>query len=140
MITTTKIEKLQFTVIKNEKQYNEYSDLLFKLIETDYKKDRDLIELLSLLIEKWDEDHSTQKDLDPVQFLKGLMEFNNLKAKDIADLLSLSKGTVSKMLNYQKGFSKESIRILADRFKVRQDAFNKPYKLVNKNNNELQVV
>lgn len=57
------------------------------------------------------------------------MEGNGLKAKDIAELLKLSKGTVSKMLNYQKAFSKQSIRILADHFKVRQEAFNKPYEL-----------
>ena len=35
------------------------------------------------------------------------------------------------MLNYQKGLSKETIRKLADYFKVSQELFNRPYKLNN---------
>ncbi len=48
------------------------------------------------------------------------------------EILGLSKGTVSKILNYQKGFSKETIRKLATHFKLYQEAFNRPYPLVNK--------
>ena len=62
------------------------------------------------------------------------MEENNLKAVDLATILNLSKGTVSKILNRQKGLSKETIRKLSDYFKVSQEAFNRPYKLVNEVN------
>jgi hypothetical protein len=51
------------------------------------------------LIEKWDEGHG------------------------------MSKGYVSDILHYKKSLSKEVIRKLADRFKLRQDAFNRPYHL-----------
>jgi HTH-type transcriptional regulator / antitoxin HigA len=44
-------------------------------------------------------------------------------------MLGISKGLVSNILNYKKGLSKESIRILANRFKVSQEAFNRPYVL-----------
>ncbi|MEO1098977.1 MAG: helix-turn-helix domain-containing protein, partial [Bacteroidota bacterium] len=57
------------------------------------------------------------------------MDDNNLKQKDLAELLHVSKGHLSDILNYKKGLSKNIIRILSDRFKVRQSAFNKPYKL-----------
>ena len=60
------------------------------------------------------------------------MKDHKLKAIDIAKLLNVSEGLVSDMLKYKKGFSKESIRILADRFKMRQEAFNKPYELKTK--------
>ena len=33
------------------------------------------------------------------------------------------------MLNYLNGLSKETIRLLASRFKLRQEAFNRPYAL-----------
>jgi HTH-type transcriptional regulator/antitoxin HigA len=33
------------------------------------------------------------------------------------------------MLNYKKGLSKETIRILSERFKLNQEAFNRPYEL-----------
>jgi HTH-type transcriptional regulator/antitoxin HigA len=52
-----------------------------------------------------------------------------LKAKDLADWLGMSKGYVSDILHYKKGLSKEVIRKLAERFKIRQDAFNRPYNL-----------
>jgi len=39
------------------------------------------------------------------------------------------KGYVSDILNYKKGLSKESIRMLSERFKLNQQAFNRPYKL-----------
>jgi HTH-type transcriptional regulator/antitoxin HigA len=53
-----------------------------------------------------------------------------MKAVDIAALVGVSEGLVSDMLNYKKGLSKETIRILANRFKLNQEAFNRPYKLV----------
>jgi HTH-type transcriptional regulator/antitoxin HigA len=52
-----------------------------------------------------------------------------MKSKDLVDLLGISKGYVSEILNYKKGLSKEIIRKLANRFKMSQEAFNRPYKL-----------
>jgi len=62
------------------------------------------------------------------------MEEHNMKPKDLTEILGLSKGTVSKILNYRKGLSKETIRKLSDHFKVFQEAFNRPYRLVNEVN------
>ena len=59
------------------------------------------------------------------------MEENKLKPKDLIEILDLSKGTVSKILNYHKGLSKDTIRKLSHYFKISQEAFNRPYKLVN---------
>lgn len=124
------MEALKFTVIKNQAQYDRYCNILEDLISQD--KNQDEIDLLTLLIEKWDADHNTLKDFAPIDLLKALMDEHSLKAKDLVDVLGLSKGTVSKILNYHKGLSKETIRKLADFFKVSQEAFNRPYKLKNK--------
>lgn len=94
----------------------------------------DEIELLTLLIEKWDKEHNSFDELDPVELIKALMEENSLKAKDLIDILELSKGTISKILSYHKGLSKETIRKLSDYFKISQEAFNRSYKLVNEVN------
>jgi plasmid maintenance system antidote protein VapI len=51
------------------------------------------------------------------------------KAVDVAKLLQVSEGLVSNMLNYKKGLSKDTIRILSERFKLNQEAFNRPYEL-----------
>ena len=126
------METLKYTIIKDKAQYDKYCDILEDLISNDNNQDE--IDLLTLLIEKWDNEHDTFKDSDPVELLKSLMSDNNLKAKDLVDILDLSKGTVSKILNYHKGLSKDTIRKLSDFFKVSQEAFNRPYKLKNEIN------
>ena len=126
------METLKYTIIKDKEQYDKYCDILEDLISND--KNQEEIDLLTLLIEKWDNEHDIFKDSDPVELLKALMGDNNLKAKDLVDVLDLSKGTISKILNYRKGLSKDTIRKLSDFFKVSQEAFNRPYKLKNEVN------
>ena len=123
------MERLKYTVIKNAEQYIEYCDMLEKLVFEDNNVSVDEVELLTLLIEKWDNEHSSFNDVDPIELMKGLMEEHDLKAKDLAEILNLSKGTISKILNYHKGLSKDTIRKLSDYFKLSQEAFNRPYKL-----------
>jgi HTH-type transcriptional regulator/antitoxin HigA len=125
------METLPYKVIKTKAQYNRYCDTLEALTDGGKKSKaiQDEIELLTLLIEKYDEEHNTFYDADPIELLKYLMKENKMKAVDLAKLLHVSEGLVSDMLHYKKGLSKETIRILSERFKLAQDAFNRPYKL-----------
>jgi HTH-type transcriptional regulator/antitoxin HigA len=122
---------LKYKVIKGKAQYKEYCTILEKLVFSEAKgrNTKDEIDLLTLLIEKWDADHNTLDSLDPIQLLHSLMADHNMKAKDLVSLLGISKGYVSDILNYRKGLSKDVIRTLAEFFKVSQEAFNRPYKL-----------
>jgi len=126
--------KLQYTIIKNDEQYEKYCNKLEELVFQESDQNEDLIELLTLLIEKWDNEHYVTPESDPIEFLKSLMTEHCLRAKDLAVILNLSKGTVSKILNYHQGLSKETIRRLSDYFCLRQEAFNRPYKLKDKIN------
>ena|SRR5688572_5082361 len=131
---------LKYKVITSKTQYREYSNFLEKLVFSG-SKDRNTkneIALLTLLIEKWDAEHNTFDDLDPVRLLHSLMDEHNLKAKDLVDILEISKGYVSDILNYKKGLSKDVIRKLAEHFKVTQEAFNRSYKLVVPENSRLR--
>lgn len=123
---------LKYKVIKNKTQYKQYTNALEELVFSGNKdrNTKDEIALLTLLIETWDEAHNTFDDVDPIHLLHSLMTNNKMKAKDLVDLLEVSKGYVSDMLHYKKGLSKDVIRKLADHFKVSQEAFNRPYKLV----------
>ena len=132
------MEALKYTVIKDIKQYEEYCDTIEKLILLDDKEIQDEIELLTLLIEKWDSEHNTFNDSDPIELLKALMVNHDLQAKDLVDIMDLSKGTISKILNYHKGLSKDTIRKLSGYFKISQEAFNRPYKLINEVNKHFQ--
>jgi HTH-type transcriptional regulator/antitoxin HigA len=125
------METLKYKVISSDKQYDKYCRILEELVFSPSKTKamNDEIDLLTLLIEKYDEEHNTFKVADPVELLKSLMKDHKMKAVDLARLLEVSEGLVSDILKYKKGFSKKSIRILSERFKMRQEAFNRPYEL-----------
>ena len=112
------METLKFTVIKDKKQYNSYCKTLEQLLISEGENVQDEIELLTLLIEKWDDEHNTFNDADPIELLKYLMDDHHLKAKDLVEILDISKGTISKILNYHKGLSKDTIRQLSEYFNV----------------------
>lgn len=131
---------MKYTIIKSVDQYKTYCGTLEKLLENGghHKDVLDEIEMLTLLIEKWDSEHSTLNEIDPVELLHALMLDHNMRAKDLVKLLGVSKGLVSDILHYKKGLSKEIIRILSSHFKVSQEAFNRPYRLKNPVNSHLR--
>lgn len=134
------MKTLKYTIIKSPTQYNEYCKVMEDLlggIDTD-KDATDEIELLTLLIEKWDAENSIFNELAPVELLQSLMHDHKLKAKDLVGILGISKGLVSDILNCKKGLSKDIIRTLSEYFKVSQEAFNRPYKLKNPVNSHLR--
>lgn len=125
------METLKYKIIKTDTQYNRYCDALELLVDSGKKTKavQDEIELLTLLIEKYDAEHNTFDDADPIELLKSLMKDYKMKAVDIAKLLDASEGLVSDMLNYKKGLSKDTIRIFSEKFKLNQEAFNRSYEL-----------
>jgi HTH-type transcriptional regulator/antitoxin HigA len=124
--------ELKYKVIKNKTQYKEYCKKLEDLVFAGSKDNptKDEIDLLTVLIEKWDAEHNTFDELDPIQLLHSFMEDHKLKSKDLVEILGIRKGYVSEILHYKKSLSKDVIRKLAEHFKVTQEAFNRPYKLV----------
>lgn len=122
-----------YTIIRSEDQYVKYCNDLEKLTNKYQNKPSDelldIIDTITLLIEKYDEEHSQLEEIDPIQLIRVLMAENAFSQKDLAKLLRISRGHLSDILNYKKGLSKNVIRLLSERFKVRQSAFNKPYKL-----------
>jgi HTH-type transcriptional regulator/antitoxin HigA len=126
------MEALQYKVIKTISQYKEYCNLLETLVvaKKKIKQQQDAIELLTLLIEKWDEAHNNFSETDPVELLDYLMKENKVKGVDLAKELEISKSLVSDILNYRRALSRDIIRKLAARFKVSQELFNRPYKLI----------
>jgi HTH-type transcriptional regulator/antitoxin HigA len=118
---------MKYTLIKNKTQYDQYCDQLETLLTVENIDALQVeIDLLTLLIEKYDEEHNTFKETDPITLLRSFMQDHHLKPQDMTVILGISKGYVSDILNYKKGLSKDVIRKLADHFKVRQEAFNRP--------------
>lgn len=125
------METLKYKVIKTKRQYINYCNALENMMQSGNRSKtvKDEIELLTILIEKYDQEHNSFDDADPIELLKALMKDHKMKSVELARLLNVSTGLVSDMLNYKKGLSKETIRILSERFKLSQEAFNRPYRL-----------
>jgi len=135
MQTTT----IKYTIIRSKDQYVQYCNQLENLLtEENITPLQDEIDLLTLLIEKYDDEHNTLKETDPITLLRSFMQDHQLKAQDMVEILGIGKSYVSDILNYKKGLSKDVIRKLADYFKVRQEAFNRPYKLISPMNTHLR--
>lgn len=128
------MEPLKYKVVKTEEQYDEYCDILKELVFSKKQltpEEEDVVDLLTVLIERWDAEHNTFDELDPVVMLRSFMEDWKMKSVDMAKMLSVSPSLISDVLNYRRGFSKEMIRKLSERFKVDQKLFNRPYALAN---------
>ncbi len=134
------METLKYKIIKDRRQYDEYCKTLEMLLEDNQQSsnNEEEVDLLTFLIEKWDEEHNTFTEVDPVSLLKYLMVENKLKPKDLVAILGVSKSLVSEILGYKKGLSKEIIRRLSSHFKLAQEVFNKPYKLITPLNTHLR--
>ncbi len=128
------MQTLKYTIIASDSQYNKYAKviktLLFSNVKTKAVKDE--IDLITLLIEKYDAENSISYQYDPVELLKSLMKNRKMKNVELAKLLDVSEGLVSDILKKKKGLSKETIRILAKEFKLKQEAFNRVYPLKSK--------
>lgn len=125
------METLKYRVIKSEEQYYEYCDILENLVSSEVESEEreEEIELLTLLIEEYDREHSIFRDLTPVEVLESLMNDHHLRQKDIAEIAGVGKSYISEIMNYKKAMSKDVIRKLSAYFKVNQEAFNRPYKM-----------
>ncbi|MBD0286590.1 MAG: transcriptional regulator, partial [Flavisolibacter sp.] len=75
------MQVLPCTVIKTDAQYNKYCDRLEELVDSGKKTKavQEEIELITLLIEKYDEEHNSFTDADPVELIKALMKEHKMK-------------------------------------------------------------
>jgi HTH-type transcriptional regulator/antitoxin HigA len=81
-----------------------------------------MADLLTLLIEDFEEKHYTLKAASPVEVLNELMLANNLKQKDLVDVFG-TPSIVSEVLHGKRQLITEHIRRLSRRFHVSPEVF-----------------
>ncbi len=124
------MENLSYKVIKNIAQYDEYCNRLEKILFSGEADNRvDEVELLTLLIETYDNQQREKDNIDPITLIKLLMDEHDMSQNELAKILGRSKSYVSEILNRKKGLSKNIIRKIADYFKISQESLNKDYDL-----------
>jgi len=113
------------SVIRSEAENERYIAMLDEL---DRKRtrmsaaERRMAELLTLLIEKFEEEHYALKAASPVDVLNELMLSNDLKQKDLLDVFG-TPSIVSEVLRGKRKLTTEHIRRLSRRFHVSPEVF-----------------
>jgi HTH-type transcriptional regulator/antitoxin HigA len=77
----------------------------------------DELEVLTLLVEAYEEDQYPIDGPDPISFLKDVMEFRGLAQKDLARLLN-SRPRASEVLNRQRPLTLSMIRLISQAWQV----------------------
>jgi len=84
--------------------------------------ERRLAELLTVLIEDFEEKNYALKPARPVEVLRELMQANGLRQKDLLDIFG-TPSIVSEVLREKRGLTVEHIRKLSRRFHVSPEVF-----------------
>ena len=77
----------------------------------------DELEILALLIEKYEDEHYSMPPSDPIEAIKFLMEQQGLTPRDLEPFLG-SSGRVSEVLNRKRKLSLAMIKRLHDGLKI----------------------
>jgi len=111
-------------VIHNDEELEAYTEALFKLtaMVNPSPSEMDAIELLGLLVERYEDEHWPITEVDPVSMVRYLIERGNLSQRDLIPEFG-TESAVSMFLSGQRNLSLEQIRKLSARFKLDASVF-----------------
>ncbi len=110
--------------IQSERELETATALLLELDEREYLslEEEALAEVLTVLIEDYEDKHYPLPDVPPHESLNALMEDRGMKHKDIWPVLG-NKGSATEILNGRRSISKAQAKRLAEFFHVPIDLF-----------------
>ena len=118
---------MEYTVIKNEKQYNKAINRLEQIFDAKKStREGDELELLSLLIDKYEQEKYPIDFPDPIDAIKFRMEQLGYQQKDLVRAIGL-KSRVSEILNRKRKLTLEMIRKLSTELSIPTDILVKEY-------------
>jgi len=111
-------------LIRSDEQLAEYTDALFQLTAKAEPTgdEEEAIELLTLLIERYESERYPLPDASPAEVLRFLLDQNGLTQRDIAEELG-SETTVSLVLSGKRQLTRDHIARLSKRFRVSPSVF-----------------
>jgi HTH-type transcriptional regulator / antitoxin HigA len=111
-------------VIHNDTELEEYTEALFQLtaLESPSTSEVEAIELLTLLVERYEQTHYFIPAADPASVVRFLIEQQHLRQRDLIPQFG-SESAVSMFLTGQRKLTIEQVRNLSARFKLPTDVF-----------------
>ena len=105
-------EKMDIKIIKSKKQYHSYLERMNEIF--DAKKgtlEYDELDLLALVLEKYEEDKFPIKEPSPLEAIRFIMEQNNLSDEDLGKILK-SRSRVTELFSSKRKLALSHIRVL----------------------------
>jgi len=111
-------------VIHNDAELEAYTNALFQLtaLESPSRSEMEAIELLTLLEERYEQEHYPIPAAAPASVVRFLIEQQNLTQRDLIPQFG-SESAVSMFLAGQRNLTIEQVRKLSTRFKLPADVF-----------------
>jgi HTH-type transcriptional regulator/antitoxin HigA len=118
------IERGAPRVIHNEAELEAYTDALFQLtaLESPSRSELEAIELLTLLVERYEQEQYPIPAADPASVVRFLIEQQDLTQRDLIPQFG-SESAVSMFLAGHRNLTIEQVRKLSARFKLPADVF-----------------
>jgi HTH-type transcriptional regulator / antitoxin HigA len=113
------------SVIHSEKHHDAMLHQLQELLEREAdltKAERELVGLLTLLIEDFEDRNYQLPRANPIEVLRFLMDQHGLKQKDLIDAFG-TPSIVSEVLSGKRELNKDQIQRLSQRFGVSPEVF-----------------
>ncbi|SRR5690606_2864935 len=109
---------MKIKVIKTEEDYNQALNRFEKIFHAPANtKEGDEAELLSLLIEKYEEEHYPIEAPDPIEAIKFRMEQMDMSKKDLAEIIGY-KSRVSEIFSRKRKLTLNMIRSLHEKLNI----------------------
>lgn len=121
---------MSWQIIKSETEYYAALDrleLIFQSTSDDATSDE--FDLLTMLINKYEQDNFKIPESDPIAVIKMKMDYMGLKQKDLVSVIG-SKSTVSKILTYKAALTLRHIRLFSEFLGLSIGILAKPYSVI----------
>ena len=129
MPTQFNMDVMEVKPIKSETDYEKALKRLEVIFDASpNSKEGDEAEILSLLIENYENQHYPIESPDPIEAIKIRMEEMNMKQKDLVGIIG-GKSRVSEILNRKKRLTVDMIRELERILNISASVLVNPYQL-----------
>lgn len=115
--------------IKTKKQHESALEKIYNMMQKNLKpgsKEMDELEVLSILVERYEEEHYPIPPPDPIEAIKFRMEHMNLSRKELAKIVGY-KSRVSELLSGKRKLSLSMIRRLNKELKIPAETLIQEY-------------
>lgn len=121
--------ELKYSIIKTKDQYQKYLERFENIFDCKEDTPEEIeLELLGLLIDKFESENYAIPESGPIDTLKFVMEQSKLKVSDLAKILN-SASRATEILKKQRKLSLNHIRRLHNEMNIPADTLIKDYQL-----------